>query len=496
MSFVRALKAKYYIVAREPESKIAKDIQDFIELEQKEFVVDDAHLPLEKRKELVNARKKDLENKKEKIEKDVDDDPKLNKEEKAKEKKRLKNHLDHYKKGLDSMANAKAWRDLEDVPDEEWKLKGLEPKGDKLGKSRPGGIASFAIPAGITCPKAGSCKNHCFALTGHTAYVKMVRDTHSAALGLSERDDFVEKMNEVIGQKFKDKKLDPKNPYRIHAWGDFYSNQYAKKWLEIIKSNPNVWFYMYTKSFTMPAIQELMAGIKKTGKGAIKNAKVIQSVNGKDDKKIDGTQPIAVVFKSKSDMDAWNKGVKSIEATDYAEQKAQRLVELQKEIAAKDLPADLKEIVLPLRKERKDLKKEKKETGKCDEQRLAVVEKELQKKDLPKDKKYELALLVKELRKLKNEKADEREKSYTNLVNVLAKLKISPSGINNKFIECSDNDLIAADPTVKRIGIVEHGELHQARNPSLESAITAEASEVDLYPSVEDGVCCEHMQGH
>ena len=32
----------------------------------------------------------------------------------------------------------------------------------------------------------------------------------------------------VNGQKFKDKKLDPKNPYRIHAWGDFYSNQYAK----------------------------------------------------------------------------------------------------------------------------------------------------------------------------------------------------------------------------------------------------------------------------
>ena len=250
---------------------------------------------------------------------------------------------------------------------------------------------------------------------------------------------------------------------------------------------------MYTKSFTMPAIQELMTGIKKK---TIKNAKVIQSVNGKDDKKIDGTQPIAVVFKSKSDMDAWNKGVKSIEATDYAEQKAQRLVELQKEIAAKDLPADLKEIVLPLRKERKDLKKEKKETGKCDEQRLAVVEKELQKKDLPKDKKYELALLVKELRKLKNEKSDEREKAYANLVNVLTKLKIFPNGSNNKFIECSDNDLIAADPTVKRIGIVEHGELHQARNPSLESAITAEASEVDLYPSVEDGVCCEHMQGH
>jgi len=496
MSFVSTLKTKYHIVARKPEAKIAKDLQDFIELEQKEFVVDDAHLPLEKRKELVNARKKELESKKDEIEKDVDNDPNLNSEEKKKEKARLNNHLEHYEKGLDSMANAKAWRDVEDVSLDEWKKKGLDPKGDKLGSSRPGGIASFAIPAGITCPKAGSCKNHCFALTGHTAYVKMVRDTHSAALGLSERDDFVEKMNEVIGKKFKDKKLDPKNPYRIHAWGDFYSNQYAKKWLAIIESNPNVWFYMYTKSFTMPAIQELMAGIKKKGKGAIKNAKVIQSVNGKDDKKIDGTQPVAVVFKSKSDMDAWNKGVKSIDATDYAKQKAQRLVELQKEISAKDLPADLKKIVLPLRKELKDLKKDKKDKGKGNEKRIAELKKELQEKDLTEDQKYDLALLVKEFRKLKNEKANEREKAYANLVNVLTKLKIFPTGSSdNKFIECSDNDLVAADPTVKRIGIVEHGELHQPRNASLESAVTA-ASEVKLFPSVQDGVGCEHMQGY
>jgi hypothetical protein len=486
MSFIRALKVKYQIVARKPDTKIAKDFQDFIELEKKEFVVDDEHLSLEKRKELVAARKKDLESKKEDIEKDVDNDSNLSDEEKKKEKTRLQNHLDHYEKGLDSMVNAKAWCDLDEVTPDEWKKKGLEPKGDKLSSSRPGGIASFAIPAGITCPKAGSCKNHCFALTGHTAYVQMVRDTHSAALGLSERDDFVEKMNEVIGKKFKNKKLDPKNPYRIHAWGDFYSNKYAKKWLEIIESNPNVWFYMYTKSFTMPALQELMTGIKK---GTIKNAKVIQSVNGKDDKKIDATQPVAVVFKSKSDMDAWNKGVKSIETADYAEQKAQRLVELKKEIAAKDLPDDLKAVVLPLRKELKDLKKDK---SKGNEKRVAELKQKLKEKDLTEDQKYELALLVKEHRKLKNEKSDEREKAYDNLVNVLTKLKILPS--NGKFIECSDNDLVAADPTVKRIGIVEHGELHQPRNASLESAVTA-ASEGN-FPSVQDGVCCEHMHGY
>ena len=79
---------------------------------------------------------------------------------------------------------------------------------------------------------------------------------------------------------------------------------------------------------------------------------------------------------------------------------------------------------------------------------------------------------------------------------MLTKLKIFPNGSNNKFIECSDNDLVAADPTVKRIGIVEHGELHQARNPSLESAITAAVEEDNFFPSLQAGVCCEHMQGH
>jgi len=480
-------------MARKPEEvKISKDIQDFIELERKEFVVDDAHLSLEKRKEMIAARKKELEKREKEIKKDIDSDPNFNEKQKEQDKTRFDSHLEHYEKGLDSMLNAKAWRDLDEVSDDEWKKKGLEPKGDKLSSSRPGGIASFAIPAGLTCPKAGSCKNHCFALTGHTAYVKMVRDTHSAALGLSERDDFVEKMNEVIGKKFKDKKLDPQNPYRIHAWGDFYSNQYAKKWLKIIKSNPNVWFYMYTKSFTMPAIKELMAGIKKK---TIPNAKVIQSINGKDDKKIDATQPIAVVFKSKNDMDAWNKGVKAVGAADYEKQQAKRLVELKKEIAKKDLPPDLKPEVLVLRKEFKDLKKSSK-GDKTKEKRLDALKKELAEKDLAKDERYDLAVLVKEQRKLKKQEATDREDSYAKLVNLLDKLKIYPK--DDEFVECSDNDLVAADPKVKRIGIVEHGELHQPKGytvDGIESSITA-AFGSDMYAPSLQNVSCEHMQGH
>ncbi len=430
--FISRLKAKYTVVAQQ--SKLCKDIQDFIALEKKEFVVDKSHLSLEKRKELINARKKELEKKEKNIEKDIDNDPKLSKDEKAKDKKRLQNHLKHYENGLDSIANAQAWRDAETISDAEWKKKALNAKGTKLASSRKGGIASFALPAGITCPKAGSCKNHCFALTGHTAYVEKVRDTHSASLGLTERDDFVKKMNEVIEKKFKGKKLDYKNPYRIHAWGDFFSNQYAKKWVEIIKSNPNVWFYMYTKSFTMPALKKLIADIKNK---TIKNVKVIQSLNGEDDNHIDYTQPIAVVFKSRSDMDAWNAGVKGVDSATYEAQKAKNLTILQNKLNTMS----------------------------------------------EKDEKY--AVLKKELRKLKKEKPNEREAAYAKLVNVLEKLKVYPK--SGKFVECSDNDLVAADPSKKRIGIVEHGELHQPRTYKIEE-VTAAADSFDIH--------CEQMQGH
>lgn len=487
MSFISRLKLKYQVIAKMP-NKIATDINDFIKLERKEFVIDDAHLSLEKRRELIATRKKELEKKEKEIKKDIDKDPNLTEAQREQDKKRFDSHLEHYEKGLDSMLNAKYWRDLDKVPDEEWKKKGLEPKGDKLSSSRRGGIASFAIPAGLTCPKAGSCKNHCFALTGHTAYVQMVRDTHSAALGLSERDDFVQKMNEVIGKKFKNKPLDPSNPYRIHAWGDFYSNKYAQKWLDIINSNPNVWFYMYTKSFTMPAIQKLMAGIKK---GTILNAKVIQSLNGKDDKKIDPKMPIAVVFKSKSDMEAWNNGATSVEESAYDKQKAKRLIELKKEISEKDLPPKLKAEVVPLRKKLKSLKEELKadKSNKATQRKIKALKAELDKKDLTKDQKYDLALLIKEERKLKKQESSDRKKSYENLVNVLSNLKIYPK--DGKFEECSDNDLVAANPSIKRIGIVEHGELHQPKGfkmEEVERTITA-----SVYAPNLQNVSCEHM---
>lgn len=39
----------------------------------------------------------------------------------------------------------------------------------------------------------------------------------------------------------------PPKYFRIHASGEFYSQEYIKKWEQIVKNTPNITFYAYTK---------------------------------------------------------------------------------------------------------------------------------------------------------------------------------------------------------------------------------------------------------
>jgi hypothetical protein len=45
---------------------------------------------------------------------------------------------------------------------------------------------------------------------------------------------------------------------RIHCSGDFYSADYARKWLEIMRHCPNVRFYLYTRSWRVEGIAEVL----------------------------------------------------------------------------------------------------------------------------------------------------------------------------------------------------------------------------------------------
>jgi len=110
-------------------------------------------------------------------------------------------------------------------------------------------IRHFSLPAGLTCPSAGACKQWCYAQLGHFCY-QNVRKSLDEAYKLSLSDSFIELMTTEINL------LQLKNPnkkvyIRIHASGDFYNAAYAEKWRTIINNCPNVNFYCYTKSVSI-----------------------------------------------------------------------------------------------------------------------------------------------------------------------------------------------------------------------------------------------------
>jgi hypothetical protein len=115
-------------------------------------------------------------------------------------------------------------------------------------------------------------------------------------LGISERDDFVQQMNDKLSETKRDGSLRvPMNvPFRIHVTGDFHSPEYVKKWVQILKDNPKRKFYAYTKSHDLDGIEELEK---------LPNMVVRHSYGSSADDKIDPKKPHCKVFNTKEELD-------------------------------------------------------------------------------------------------------------------------------------------------------------------------------------------------
>lgn len=153
-------------------------------------------------------------------------------------------------------------------------------------------IFNWTIPAFMTkdgfktCPMAGNCVNGCYAKMGAYIWPK-VYAKHESNLKLSLTGDFVS----VIDAEIKKIKADL---IRIHDSGDFYSPEYLEKWIQVIKLNPTVKFYAYTKMVEL---------IKKTT--LPDNFTVIFSLGGKQDNLIDrNTDRHSRVFSSLEELQA------------------------------------------------------------------------------------------------------------------------------------------------------------------------------------------------
>ncbi len=158
-------------------------------------------------------------------------------------------------------------------------------------------VVNFSIPAFMsksgfrTCPNAGLCTIGCYARQG--AYIwTPVRRKHEANLAATQSQEFTDLMILEIKQWLK-RKLVKTLVVRIHDSGDFYSEEYLNKWLEIMTHfrDDNVRFYAYTKQVKM-----------FTGRVTPDNFRVIFSFGGRQDSLIRDTSYHARVFKTHKEL--------------------------------------------------------------------------------------------------------------------------------------------------------------------------------------------------
>jgi hypothetical protein len=109
---------------------------------------------------------------------------------------------------------------------------------EKLGKS----VWHFSLEAGVTCPgKTGECSRVCYASRNTFVYPNVIK-RYKLNLRRSKSKYFVARMNEFL-QSGKVQTV------RIHSSGDFYSYAYISKWYRIVRDNPDIQFYAYTRSW-------------------------------------------------------------------------------------------------------------------------------------------------------------------------------------------------------------------------------------------------------
>jgi hypothetical protein len=118
-------------------------------------------------------------------------------------------------------------------------MKNLLTQNKKMKKSSLP-IHNFGITAVKACPFAGECKKACYATMGAYAWSN-VKSAYDKRFDITKQDDFVE----IMDNEIKRRKI---SVIRIHDSGDFYNLVYVKKWYEIMKRNPEIKFYAYTKS--------------------------------------------------------------------------------------------------------------------------------------------------------------------------------------------------------------------------------------------------------
>lgn len=130
----------------------------------------------------------------------------------------------------------------------------LTPGNRKLGGQL---IWGFGLPSGATaCPGSTElCRRYCYAKRLETLRPSVAR-RYAHNLALSRRPDFSRRVRWfILAHEIR--------VVRVHIGGDFYSDEYARKWLRVMQRLRAVRFYFYTRSWRdsviNPAIEAMSA---------------------------------------------------------------------------------------------------------------------------------------------------------------------------------------------------------------------------------------------
>lgn len=159
----------------------------------------------------------------------------------------------------------------------------MQCNNDFLGSNRNVKFFTFNLPRKLACPgRTDICARGCYQAISEEMLKEKGRDSqvlYSRKLNwfLAEQDDFVERiLKEIMRRK---PKADQRIIFRIHASGDFYSEEYLKKWMKIALitklRNKNYDFVAHTKSYSeLNNVLSNQAGLWKLYQEAYNAAKI------------------------------------------------------------------------------------------------------------------------------------------------------------------------------------------------------------------------------
>ena len=114
---------------------------------------------------------------------------------------------------------------------------------------------SFSVLPGVTCPGAGACLNYCYSFKAWRQPAPFFRQVQNTLLMLNNFDLIKLELNNALYTKkgnfrkaFQDmNKID----FRLYVDGDFSNTADLKNWMKLLKNNPIIKAYGYSKSLNL-----------------------------------------------------------------------------------------------------------------------------------------------------------------------------------------------------------------------------------------------------